>query len=383
VIIGGGARSNWRFFGRHLMDTDKNETVRLVEFRGLASDTPLEALREMDALASGTSCKRFFYHASLNTRADEMLTPEQWEQAVDRLEKELGLVGHSRFIVTHEKEQRQHYHVVWSRINPDTMRAVSDSNNYARHETAARDIEAMFAHAPVRSTLIRETHEKRPERLPKNWEQFRGKKSGVSPQEVKAEVSALWRATTGGEDFAAALEEKGYILCRGDRRDFCIVDAAGDEHSLARRIEGAKAAEIRERLQNIDREALPIVAEACILAKARSADPAPSMEQETEVKQDIPPLPSQELAESLNPVDRDIAHYAAQFEARGHLVTVPPLVPGWENPQETLWGKACRLGQRMHEAFEHFYDKTVETVRSWRHGVAQEREAQKDFEIER
>jgi hypothetical protein len=51
------------------------------------------------------------------------------------------------------------------------------------------------------------------------------------------------------------------VLCRGDRRDFCIIDPAGHDHSLARRIEGVKAAELRAFMGDIDRDALPSVAE--------------------------------------------------------------------------------------------------------------------------
>ncbi len=92
--------------------------------------------------------------------------------------------------------------------------------------------------------------------------------TGLKPQQVKAEVTALWQEADSGAAFRAALAEKGYILCRGDRRDFVVVDPAGDEHSLARRIAGAKASEVRERLKGTDRDALPSVAEGRALANA-------------------------------------------------------------------------------------------------------------------
>lgn len=69
-------------------------------------------------------------HASINTRADERLPPEQRMQAIDRLEKDLGLTGQPRAVVVHEKEGREHCHVVWSRIDLDKMRTISDSHNF-------------------------------------------------------------------------------------------------------------------------------------------------------------------------------------------------------------------------------------------------------------
>lgn len=273
MIISGGSRSNWRFFAGHLVKTTENERVTFPEFRGLAADTVKEAFREMSALASATRCKNFFYHANLNPRADELLTPEQWETAVDTLETELGLVGHSRFIVEHEKDGRTHRHVVWSRINPDTMTATSDSQNFAAHERASRALERVFGQAPVVGAHGRDG--KRPKRRAKNWETFRGHGTGIDPAAVTREVTSLWQRADSGKAFAASLAEHGYILCRGDRRDYCLVDRAGDVHSLARRIDGAKAAEIRTRLADLDPNRLPTTEQARegFLAKPLAAEP--------------------------------------------------------------------------------------------------------------
>jgi hypothetical protein len=85
--------------------------------------------------------------------------------------------------------------------------------------------------------------------------------TGLTPDQVREQVTAIWLKCDSGAAFRQALEAEGYILCRGDRRDFCIIDPAGDEHSLARRIVGVRAAEVRERLADIDRDGLPTVAE--------------------------------------------------------------------------------------------------------------------------
>jgi sulfate adenylyltransferase subunit 1 (EFTu-like GTPase family) len=49
------------------------------------------------------------------------------------------------------------------------------------------------------------------------------------------------------------------ILARGDRRDFVVIDLAGGDHALSKRITGASAAEMRVRMADIDREQLPSV----------------------------------------------------------------------------------------------------------------------------
>ena len=52
------------------------------------------------------------------------------------------------------------------------------------------------------------------------------------------------------------------MLARGDSRAFVVVDIAGDVHSLARQIDGAKTKDIKARLAGIDLAGLPTVEQA-------------------------------------------------------------------------------------------------------------------------
>jgi len=277
MIIKGGSRSNGKFFAKHLLNGKDNERVRVVGFRGFAEENIDAAFRDMKFMAKGTNCKNYFYHADMNPREDEELTDEQWDRAVDTLEKQLGLQGQPRFVVEHVKEgkdgiDRTHRHVVWQRIDPDTLTARSDSLTYPKHENAAREIERDCGLLPVASVLVKDRGGPRPERRARDWEGFRAAQSGLDWKQVRDEVTELWRQTDNGASFKAALAEKGYILCRGDRRDFVIVDPAGDDHSLTRRIRGVNAADVRERMKTIDRDFLPSVAEGRELANAWADD---------------------------------------------------------------------------------------------------------------
>jgi hypothetical protein len=101
MIINGGSRSNAAFFAKHLTNGEHNERVTLCEMRGLAAITVPDALREMEAVAMGTLCKNYFYHANINPRGEEELTPEQWQLAADTLEQRLGFERNARFVVEH------------------------------------------------------------------------------------------------------------------------------------------------------------------------------------------------------------------------------------------------------------------------------------------
>jgi len=270
MIIKGGARAGAASLASHLERADTNERVRVVEMRDVAGATLDQALREMEALASGTRCKSPLYHANIDPRANEVMTAEQWARAVDALEEKLGLQGQPRAVVQHVKEGREHTHVVWSRIDLDHMRAIPDSHNYRKHEEVARALEREFGHARVQGAHAERDGVPRPERTPSQAEMQQSDRSKIDPKAVKAELSALWRQTDTGKAFAAALEDAGYCLARGDKRDFIVVDQAGEAHSLARRIEGAKAKDIRARMADVDPSGRPDAEAAKAIQAARA-----------------------------------------------------------------------------------------------------------------
>ncbi len=129
----------------------------------------------------GTRTTKPFYHASINTRADERLTDEQRAHAIDRLEEKLGLSGQPRVVVVHEKEGREHCHIVWSRIDLERMRAISDSHNYRKHEEVARDLERQFGHERVQGAHAERDGKDRPDRTPSHAEMLQAERGAVSP----------------------------------------------------------------------------------------------------------------------------------------------------------------------------------------------------------
>ncbi len=192
MVIKGKSVAGATRLAMHLERTDTNERMKVLELRGVAAQDLRGALCEMEAVASGCpNCKRPFYHASINTQAHERMTPQQREQAIDRLEKELGLTGQPRAVVMHEKEGREHVHIVWSRIDLETMRAISDGHNYRKHEIVARELERAFGHERVQGAHVERDGVARPERTPSHAEMQQAARTGVSPKEARAYHGAL------------------------------------------------------------------------------------------------------------------------------------------------------------------------------------------------
>src|ERR1700674_1786026 len=271
MIIKGSSRAGPSQLSRHLQRTDTNERVEILQL-----DSPTEnlgeALRDWQLLASGTRATKGLYHANIDPDARYTMTPEQWQRSVDVLEKELGLTGQPRAVVMHEKHGRAHIHVVWQRTDIDTMTLVSDSQNYRAHERASMALEKEFGHERVPGKHEKRDREKQPE-FPKQefnhaeWQQ--SERSGRDPRAFKAEITALYEQSDNGQALKAALEEKAYIVARGDRRDYVIVDEQGQFYSLARQINGVTAGDLRAFMADIDRDMIPGVEQAKALQRER------------------------------------------------------------------------------------------------------------------
>jgi hypothetical protein len=272
VIIKGKSVGGGKRLATHLMRTDTNERAEVREVRGVAADTLRGALLEMEAVAAGTRTTKPFYHASINTRADERLTDEQRVQAIDRLEERLGLSGQPRVVVLHEKEGREHCHIVWSRIDLDRMAAISDSHNYRKHEEVARGLEREFHHERVQGAHAEREGKERPRRTPSHAEMLQADRGAVSPEDANALITDLWQRTDSGQAFKTALEKEAWLLARGDRRDFVVIDPNCGTHSLARRVEGVRAKDIRARMVDVNPELLPSVAEARDIQRQRQGE---------------------------------------------------------------------------------------------------------------
>jgi len=277
MIVKGGSRGGPGQLAAHLMRADTNERVEVLENH---SPYDLHAtFRDWQTLCEGTRGKKGLYHVNIDPDARYEMTRAQWARAVEVLEKELGLEGQPRAVVMHEKNGRQHIHVVWQRTDIETMTLRSDSYNYLAHERASLRLEQEFGHEHVPGKHAKRDREKQPD-FPRaevshdEWQQ--AERGGMGHRERKAQVTALYESSDSGPAFKAALEDAGYVLARGDRRDFVILDSDAKVHSLGRQLPGVKAKELRAFMADVDPETLPGVKEArAAIREAARQEPAP------------------------------------------------------------------------------------------------------------
>src|SRR5690606_14944337 len=95
--------------------------------------------------------------------------------------------------------------------------------------------------------------------------------SGLSREQRRDLITACYQSADTADAFAFALEAAGFMLARGDKRSFVVVDIAGDVHSLARQIDGAKTKDVKKKLEGLALSLLPPAAKAKALMLQRAA----------------------------------------------------------------------------------------------------------------
>lgn len=255
MILNGNQRGGARDLATHLMKPE-NEHVEIHEIRGFVADTLASALREAEAVSKGSRCRQFLYSLSLSPPETEAVPVDVFAGAIERIEAKLGLAGHPRVIVFHEKHGRRHAHCVWSRVDAATMTAVRMSHDRRKLTEISR-------------ALYLEHRWKMPDGLidpelrnPLNFDRlewFRAKRAGKDPRDIKAAFQQCWAASDSGKAFRQALERRGYYPAKGDRRGVVAVDTHGEVYAVSRWC-GLREKDIASRFT--DMAALPSVGDA-------------------------------------------------------------------------------------------------------------------------
>ncbi len=252
MILVGNVRGNGQNLARHLMSSE-NEHVTLHDMTGFACDDLGGALKEVEATSKGTKCQKYLYSLSLNPPANAKVGTSDFESAIEQAEKRLGLAGQPRAVVFHEKDDRRHCHVVWSRIDTESMKAIPISFPKLKLKELAKDLYLEHGWDLPKGFINPKFRD------PKNftlaeWQQ--AKRQGQDPREMKAIFQSCWKQSDDKRSFASGLKEHGLILARGDRRGYVATDIHGEIYAIAKWV-GIKTKDVRARLG--DKNALPSI----------------------------------------------------------------------------------------------------------------------------
>lgn len=226
------------------MRDDENDHVHVHEIRGFVGEDVESAFREAYAISKGTKCCQFLFSCSFNPPEGETATVADFERAIETVEQRVGLVGHPRVIVFHEKNGRRHAHSAWLRIKADEMRAV----NLPHFKFNLRDIsrELYIEHGWKMPLGLVISQDRNPLNFSRaEWQQ--AKRVNRDPRAIKAVFQDCWAISDSAKAFVQAMEERGYYIARGDRRAFVALDYTGEAYAIARWAD-VRTKKVNERL---------------------------------------------------------------------------------------------------------------------------------------
>jgi hypothetical protein len=266
MILVGSQRGGAGQLAAHLMNMIDNDHVAVNEVRGFMAEDLRGALGEAHAISKGTQCKQFLFSLSLNPPKDAEASIEDLRDAADRAEQALGLVGQPRALIIHEKNGRRHAHVVWSRIDAESMKAINLPHFKNRLNALSKELyleqgwdlpdgyKTNGWKNPLNFTLA-------------EWQQ--AKRLDLDPREIKQIFQQAWQKSDGLRSFRASLEEHGYFLAKGDRRGVVALDLQGEVYSVARWT-GVRTKDLNTRLNGA--ENLPAVSDVSKATRGRLSE---------------------------------------------------------------------------------------------------------------
>ena len=255
MILKGSTTSSISHAGRlanHLLNERDNDQVQVLEIAGQQTDDPKQAMLFMHGAVTLTRGKKGLFQVSINPEEGEVMTHEQWDDAVVRVEKEFGLIGQPRIIVEHIKEGRKHRHIVWQRTNYETEKLVVINDYKTRLVKQAREMERDYGHRIVNDYAIGPKFDQAAHRQAKRLQ--KKDDQALDPKNRSAFIREAWERSENADDFVKALKDGGLELAQGNKARMVLLHSETGEiikGSLGRHLKCpdkgiVRAAELRE-----------------------------------------------------------------------------------------------------------------------------------------
>lgn len=240
MILYASQRANAKELAKHLLNTIDNDHVTVHDIRGFLADDLIGALREAEAMSKGTRCRQFLFSVSLNPPEDADVPIEDFEAAIEDIERKMALLHQPRIIVFHEKKGRRHCHVIWSRIDTEKLTAIRMSHFKMKLMEVSRFL--FLRHGwklPKGMTRVQHadgtiTAQGRSPLHMSREEYRQAVRFTEEPDVLKKVLKGAWEQSDSKETFVRALEERGFLLAQGERRGFVVLHVKGGVYSLTR-----------------------------------------------------------------------------------------------------------------------------------------------------
>ena len=168
-----------------------------------------EAFEEMAwAMDARPEIKNPGYHVMLSVPVGEELSEEQWQQAVDHYMQGMKFEGCPYVALRHNDTEHHHVHIIASRVSEHDGHLVSDSHDFYRSQTLAREIEKKLDLTPGRNSW--EPHPDRAKPMSQeDWHRQARRGEGIGRGELAREVLGELKTQDKVTHFASSLGRKG------------------------------------------------------------------------------------------------------------------------------------------------------------------------------
>lgn len=231
MIIKASERGGWRELARHLLNEQDNDIVEIDSLDGFIAGDVEGAFQEIYATSRATNCRNYMVSISLSPPAKATLDKGAFRDAAQEAMKRLGLSGQAHALIFHEKKGRRHAHLVVSRIDRESIKAINLS--FFKDKLCDLSRELFLQH----DMELPQGHIDRALASDLNYtleEHQSAKRAKRDPQTIKQALRLCWSQADDRKSFTAALNEAGFRLARGDRRGFVVVDEENNIYSLSR-----------------------------------------------------------------------------------------------------------------------------------------------------
>ena len=231
-------------FGRLIRYLTKEDRGRLLALYNLASDSPEAAASEMTvAAAQSTRTTQPVMHISVSYAQGEQPTPAMMRADARRVLSYLGLSENQAVVIAHDDKDHPHFHIAVNRVGPDG-KTVSDSNSYAKIESALRRIEAERGWTAVES---------RNAPSPATGERMRGHRRSREPYkpDVPERVRQALLTATSWNELHREVRSAGWafeIVQKGKGSGAVLTGPDGQKVGAGRIDRAATLTQLRKRL---------------------------------------------------------------------------------------------------------------------------------------
>jgi len=365
--------------GQYYLQDKRAETSERVEFthtENVPTNDPEKALkwmaftaihaddlkRESGARVTSHFCGKPVYTFSLAWHPEQDPNKHEMVGAGRTALEALGLEKHEALMVSHTDRAHPHMHVIVNVVDPETGKANRLSYSKTKLSDWAENYERengkIYCDQRVENNAKRQQGEYVKYREPE--------------VDLKTQISELYRQSDSGAAFQAGLSEMGYTLAQGKR--IVLIDREGKIHSLYRQIEGVKAAEVKDRLTDVELsdvdDARGQVESAGGVAKTEQGHS--SAKEEADIKKtDNKPEQAQEIFDR-DQQDREWQESIIDAAIANDTATRKRPPPRAEARPQLSQAQLNALQDRHHAELGRFYSENVRARRQLEHRLDQE-----------